>query len=55
MLFPLAGTNPLTIQMHEQLNQELAILTGRAKQITYAEGPDSGRSDWNWARYTGTV
>lgn len=55
LLFPLAGTSPLTMEMHARMNQELAILTGRAKQIAFAEGPDSGRSDWNWARYTGTV
>ncbi len=55
LLFPIANTSALTMQMHAQMNQELAILTGKAKQVTHVEGPDSGRSDWNLARYTGTV
>jgi len=55
MLFAIAGTSGITLTMQAQLNKELIALTNTAKMVTEAEGPDRGRSNWNWARYTGTV
>lgn len=56
MLYPLAGVSILTVQIGTQLGQELRVLMTRAKMITYSEVNVSGRSDWNWARYSsGTV
>jgi len=52
LLFPIAGTSAITMQMHIQLNQELAILTGKARTIAFQESNVTGRNDHKQARLT---
>ncbi len=56
LLYPLAGTSPITIGLHDELKKDLAKVTSKARRIHKKANNVSGRSDWNVARSTrGTV
>lgn len=55
MIYPLAGTSRLTAGLRKEIKDELAAAVLKAKAVALNEIGPTGRSDWNLARFTGTV